>query len=332
MFFVKASNFINISVKLVVLGLLCYAFYLQLFSGGSFDAIRQAFLQNLDHLHLPYLVVAILLMPLNWLLETFKWRLLLRPDVELPLSTAYRAVLGGVTVSLFTPNRTGEYAGRILLVEARYNWKAAIATLVGSFSQIIVLTGMGIPGLIYFLTLVPDADYINWIWLLCIGVLPWGLLLLLYLRTPRLLAFLKRFPISDRWRNYLRPLSVIKYYSQRQLRQALGLSFLRYLVYSAQYLLVLALFGIKPDLLAGAAGVATIFLLQTGIPLPPFGALLARGELALLVWSVFGANEISILAATFLVFIINLSLPSLVGAVFIFRTNVLKSIGYDDKQ
>lgn len=330
MFFVKVSDFVNITLKILVLGLLCYAFYLQIFSGGSFQAIRQAFLQNYQALRPGYLILAVLLMPLNWLLETQKWRLLLRPDVDLPLSIAFRAVLGGVTVSLFTPNRTGEYAGRILLVDAQYNWKAAIASLVGSFSQIIVLTGMGIPGLIYFLTFLPKADY--WAWLPYVGILPWGILLLLYLRTPRLLSLLNQFRIPERWKNHLRPLAVVKHYSQRQLVQALGLSFLRYLVYSAQYLLVLALFGIKPDLLEGVAGVATIFLLQTGIPLPPFGALLARGEIALLVWSVFGANEISILAATFLVFIINLSLPSLVGAVFILKTNVLKSIGYDDNQ
>jgi len=53
--------------------------------------------------------------------------------------------------------------------------------------------------------------------------------------------------------------------------------------------------------------------------------------LALFVWKNFEANEISILAATFTLFIINLSFPAFVGMIYIIKTNILKSLGYESK-
>jgi len=90
----------------------------------------------------------------------------------------------------------------------------------------------------------------------------------------------------------------------------------------------LQFFGVNAPFLEALAGISTVFLVQTSIPLPPVTGLLTRGQVALFVWSFFGGNEISVLAATYSLFVINLILPALIGAVFILKTNVLKSLGY----
>ena len=71
--------------------------------------------------------------------------------------------------------------------------------------------------------------------------------------------------------------------------------------------------------------------MQTSIPLPPVVGLLARGPVALKVWSTFHDIPIDILSATFTLFIINLTIPAVIGAGFILQTNVMKSLGYQDK-
>jgi hypothetical protein len=91
----------------------------------------------------------------------------------------------------------------------------------------------------------------------------------------------------------------------------------------------LQFFGIKVNLLEGFAGISSIFLIQTGVPLSAGLALLARGEIAVFVWSHFGANELSVLAATFGLFIINLILPALWGAIIIAKINTSKPSGYE---
>lgn len=319
-------------IKVVVLGLLLLALYRQVFANHSFDALRQAFLLELKTPYWGYAGLALMLVPVNWLLETFKWQVLLRPEVKLSTGKAFTAVLGGVAVSLFMPNRMGEYAGRLLLTDATYNWRVVLATLMGSLAQIIVLMGLGIVGTGFFIRAVAYWDIPGAMQVWSFLVLGWLAGVWLYFHIRSTADLLQRLPWIHRLNRYLAPLWIHGSCTRTQLALSLFLAFLRYLVYAGQYLLVLAFFGIEPGFWEGASGVATIFLLQTGIPLPPFGALLARSEIALLVWSVFEANEISILSATFSLFIINLALPALCGAFFIFRTNVLKSIGYENNQ
>jgi hypothetical protein len=73
-----------------------------------------------------------------------------------------------------------------------------------------------------------------------------------------------------------------------------------------------------------AAGIAAIFLAQTSLPLPPLAGLMARGELALWVWGAYSSDTAAILASAYGLFIINLSLPSLVGAWILLRLNLHK--------
>ncbi|MEZ4951553.1 MAG: hypothetical protein R2784_19525 [Saprospiraceae bacterium] len=116
----------------------------------------------------------------------------------------------------------------------------------------------------------------------------------------------------------------------RELLRVLLLSFLRYLTFSIQFYLLLWFLGIEAPFLAALAGISTVFLVQTSIPLPPVLGLLTRGQVALFVWQFFGGNELSVLAATYSIFVINLLIPSLLGAVFIVQINVLKSLGYEN--
>jgi hypothetical protein len=142
----------------------------------------------------------------------------------------------------------------------------------------------------------------------------------------------KKIPQVERFKRFLKHFVVLKNYDSKTLSQALGFAFLRYSVYTIQYLLLLHFFGINVSLIDGISGIATIFILQTSIPLPPLLGLAVRSEIAILVWGVFSSNELSILAATFILWILNLIIPALFGMVFIANINVLKSLGYDKQK
>ena len=58
--------------------------------------------------------LVILLAFLNWGLEARKWQVLLKPIQQINFFRAYKSVLSGLALSLNTPNRMGEYGGRIL--------------------------------------------------------------------------------------------------------------------------------------------------------------------------------------------------------------------------
>jgi len=57
--------------------------------------------------------------------------------------------------------------------------------------------------------------------------------------------------------------------------------------------------------------------------------LLARGEIALYIWQQFSNDEIAILGSTFCLFLFNLIIPAIIGAIFILKVNISKSLGYE---
>lgn len=309
--------------------LLGWSIYKQVFAKENAADLWLMFRQHFTWDNMHWLWLVILLVPVNWGLEALKWQQLVKHFAHFSFWKAYKAILAGVTVGVFTPNRVGEYGGRILLVEPEHNWKAFVATLVGSFSQFMVLVCFGLLGLIYFashfLALEPYVLHI----LLFLGLCCIVLMLFCFFNIRLLIPVVSRLPFIKFLKKYLKHLKVLTHYSFKQLMLTLWIATLRYLVYTLQYYFMLLFFDITVPIGAGLSGIATIYLLQTSIPLPPLVGLLARGEVALYVWGFFSTADLSILSATFTLFIINLTFPALLGAIFIVKINVLKSLGYE---
>lgn len=310
---------------LVLMGLL-YVLHREIGGRDQLLPLWHALLQQLKGEGRWWLLPALLLMPVNWGLESEKWRRLLRGFWRVAPWPAFRAVAAGITLSLFTPNRVGDYGGRVLAVPAAHNWQAVMATMAGNMAQLIALLSGGLAGTLYYLQTqasLPQLLISSFWWLLVVGLL---LVYIFYFNLNWLASWIQLLPLPKKWRERIAHLGQ---FNRRQLGAALLLAFARYGVYCLQYLLLTRFFGIDAPALAGLSGIAAIFLFQVTVPLPPVAALLARGEAALIIWGPFTDNELSILAATFGLFILNLAFPALLGMAFIVKINVLKSLGYE---
>ncbi len=317
--------------KTVIVLLLMWVLYRQVFARENIADLQKTFIDHFHSENLYWLFFAVLLMPVNWGFETMKWRQLIKSFENISFWAMYKGILAGVTFSLFTPNRVGEYGGRILFVKAENNWKAVIANLVGSFSQLLVLLSMGLLGTVYFsLSFLKVEPYLLQASIF-IGLAGIGLMLFCFFNIDLVIPIVKRIPYSKYLRRFVKHVVVLRNYQAKDLALTLFYAFSRYIVYTLQYYLMLRFFAIHIPFLPGVASIATIFLLQTSIPLPPLMGLLARGEVALFVWQHFTTIEIDILAATFGLWFLNLIIPALIGTIFIISINVLKSLGYDNK-
>jgi hypothetical protein len=307
-------------IKATVLLLLLHALYTQLWAQDRLSVLWATFTESLSWQNAWIPAVVLALMPLNWLAEARKWQGLQSETAPITLGEAWRGVWAGVTVSLFTPNRMGDYAGKILVVTDRgKNIETVLAALLANFSQMAAIFAAGAAGAAIFW--MQHRHLWEQARELTLPVL-FGTALLalvplwLYFHVGRLYPLLRRLPIVG---PKLGRLAVLTHYRPAALARALALSLLRYGIYSVQYYLLLCFFGIGLSPAAAFPAIAVIFLLQTGIPLPPLTALAARGGIALLVWGVFSHNDLAVLSSTFGLWLLNVIVPALFGALYIFR-------------
>lgn len=306
-------------IKLLLLIALGYLIYTQIYTRSDMDMIVAKLQQGLSAGRWYYLAMTILLMPLNWWLESVKWRKLILPWTDISPSRAFAAVYAGLSVGIVTPARLGEYAGRLIMIPGTDKAKSVSATLVGSIGQNIINVIFGYLGTLVFLYCYFPINKYVYIAGSLAGLVLIAVLLMLFLHVSRL-----KLDILDRWPklDFLRQQAhVIALYSKDLLTEVLQWSTLRYLTYMVQYVLILYFLGIEVPLLAAVSGVMLIYLIQSGIPLPPVLGVVARGEIALLVWSLFTENIGGILVATFGLWVINLVIPALIGLLIVLNVN-----------
>ncbi len=282
---------------------------------AEYQRLGRAGITNLS-LHWHWLWVVLLLLPVNWHLEVVKWRLFQPPAVRLSWSDSWRAVLLGVAGSFITPNRSGEYAIRAWAAPPGSRSSGLQASLGAACCQLVALVGLGLPALVLFVRQqrgiaffsTPEATWI-------LGVVLSGIALL----SISLLLFLRVYGRSGRFSALKKIWVQLGQFHPKQLLAGIGLSLLRYAVYTAQYAAMLAFVGVTLPGRSVFAGVGTIYLVQTGLPLPPALGFLARGEVALLVWQAWQIAPLQVLTASYGLFALNLAFPAFVGIAWMLK-------------
>ena len=247
----------------------------------------------------------------NWWLESVKWRRLMRPLVRLSGTEAFRATLSGTTLGLVTPNRTGEFLGRIAHLPAPIRTHAALASLPGSIAQFAVTLVAGALGLLVLggpastdLPVPPAA-------LLALSAII-AVPAVLLVRPACLAELLLRLPLPRAWRGGLSALADAE---ARPSPAILVLSAVRYLVFSLQFVLLLLLFAPEVAWPYACGAVPVIFLITTLVPTAVLTELGVRGSVAVAVLAPLQVGTLPVLSATFALWLANLALPAIAGGV-----------------
>lgn len=268
-----------------------------------------------------FLWICVVLMPVNLLLEGKKWQILAGSAQPLSFRRAMASYLGGIAVSLVTPNRLGEYPGRMLYLKRKNAIRLVSVSILGALSQMLTLFVFGTVGLLYF----------------CINFYqPWALAILIasffitcilivaFWRFETWLPFIERIKWLRKFRVYK---TLLKKFTQNQQLAILGISLLRYSIYTAQYLFLLYWMKIEMPFFDGFWICALFFWVITVIPSITLVELGERGYVALYLFheaTNFSENIVGILAATVGIWLINLTLPAIVGSLLLLRMRLLR--------
>ncbi|MBX5439687.1 MAG: flippase-like domain-containing protein, partial [Thermoflavifilum sp.] len=244
--------------------------------------------------------ICLLLVP-NWLIEARKWQLLLNRIEPVSLWAALQSVLTGLSLGINTPNRIGEYAGRIMLVQPKHRLEAASVMLLSSLSQLTITMGFGLVGLAYELWLgslhtLANSWWLESLWVLLFGV---GLAMgIIYMRKDLMVHF---FTFFRQFRWLKRVGRAIGLVPRGMLFQLLLLSGLRYLIFSGQYLALLRLLGASIPWIDGFFSLSLIYMIMAFLPTVALAEIGIRGELNLYFLSAYTSNALAIVSAAVII-------------------------------
>jgi hypothetical protein len=312
--------FLNYVIGPILICVLAYSIYHKLNnkqqSGQSFKNLFNSL--GLESLWILGLILFLMLM--NWGLEAFKWKLTLRNHQNVSFIRAFKSVLAGTSFGFFTPNRVGEYVGRVLVLQPGNRVNSISLTLICSMAQLLVTLLTGIAGLLWMNhsgVIFTVTQRLTGELLLYVGILSVTLLLVLYARLEVWIKWLERKPLLAKVKPYFQALCSIE---TKVLFYVLFLSILRYLVFIIQYGLAFKIFKIylSPEQVFGS--VSVVFMIVAVLPsLAQIAELGIRWEASMGIVGLFSANSVGVFSASFTIWVINLVLPAVIGMVFLWK-------------
>ncbi len=270
---------------------------------------------------------AVLLSVVNWLTEARKWQILMLPLQKLTLTAAFKGTLAGVAFAVNTPNRVGEYGGRMLYVEREYRIHSIALTMIGSASQLLVTFIAGLTGLIFVKTHFTEvaAPYISSHWINASLYIVTAFTIagtLLYFRLHWIVSFFRRMGLSEKWIQYVK---VVKDIPVSFLLRVLLLSAFRYVIFVCQYILLLQALQIEMPIVDAFWLISILYLILALIPTVTLLELGVRGKTSILLLQGFCNNTIGIYAGGMAIWIINLIIPALAGSFLAARLKLFNT-------
>lgn len=236
--------------------------------------------------------------------------------------------MAGVSFTMLTPNRMGEFLGRVLYLPDGSRVRAATLMVLGSLSQLVITLFFGVAGVILLMVWTPDikAQTMGWSNLLVNALLYGSFLVILiglfiYFNIGWLIRQIEKLPAFSKYAYYMHIIGEIHYL---ELLKILSISILRYSVFLVQYALVFRFFEVGIPMLPLMAGTATMFLMLAIIPTIALVELGVRGQVSLFVFGLFSTNSLEILVATAVIWIINIIFPAVAGSFILLTVKLFR--------
>ena len=300
---------LNYGLGLVITALLLWSLYRQVH--GQLNAIAE---QDWWPAHTwQYLVAALLLIPLNLGIEARKWQLLVGSANPISYWEAIKSLLGGIAFSIITPNRIGEYPGRIMFLKKHNSTRLISVSVLGGCSQLLAILLFGSIGLIYY-----NLKFPGWIPKLTLAgcLLMTVVMSIFYWKFERWAPYIERIGWLRRFHMYGQMLGR---FSPTEQSKILFFACLRFAVFTLQYYLMLRWMNIALPVVDGLLLCALFFWAMAIIPSIALAELGIRGEVSLFLFKAFTANKLGLLTATTTLWCMNLVIPALIGSILLLR-------------
>lgn len=260
-----------------------------------------------------FIIIVGVLAVLNWVLESLKWQMLIRRIEQVSLMNAFMAVLTGLSFGFVTPRSIGDYFGRMLHLKSKSRSRVVGALVISRLSQLFITLLFGGFGLMYFVY----NDFLFGTEDLRFNLILAFILFLIVILIIVLRKWIIRKLISSRLGDrVVKLISIIKEYNNAEILASIGLSMLRYFIFSTQFVMILWVLGFNEGLIGMYLGVSLVYLAKSVFISFNFLSDLGVRELASLGFLGCLSNQTEvIITSSLIIWLINILLPTIVGAL-----------------
>jgi hypothetical protein len=267
--------------------------------------------------------IVLLLMLLNWGLEALKWKRLLSQVEKLSIWRAIESVFCGLTWAVFTPNRIGEYGGRVFFLSPKRRVIGIVAMAVGNIGQMVLTNVFGAICICIFICRFVHLDYRLLYALVVLSVMFCLFFIVFYFNIRWLNGLLLSMRFTRKYKKFY---SILGRYQKAELFKILMFCLARYLVFSTQYFIMF--YWLIPDLhyLDILMMVCILFFVQSTLPSLDLFDIGVRSVTASYFFSFVTRQDVAVIACTASIWLINIIIPAILGSYFVFKLNFFGSI------
>ncbi|WP_430410164.1 lysylphosphatidylglycerol synthase domain-containing protein [Kordia sp.] len=312
----KSKQFLALVIKLAIVIGAAYFIYNKLNYNEQLDF--ETFVAQLKAIKLTNILVILTLFLAtfcNWFLEILKWKTLVSHCKQISIWESTAQSLGGLTASLLTPNRVGEYGAKALYFKKSERKYIVGLNFLGNTAQLITTLLFGVLGFSFFVY----QFHIE---------LPWTKIARMsgFLGIFGLLFFLvtkqKRFQIKGySWKNLK---NFVQNISTSIHLKNLSFSILRYLIFSHQFYFLVLLFGTEISYVTMMSAIIAMYLITSIIPMLFIFDVIVKGSVAVWLFGYLQIPELHTLSVVALMWVLNFVIPSIVGSYFVLSFNPSK--------
>jgi hypothetical protein len=263
-----------------------------------------------------------LLMFLNWFLEALKWKYLVQKIEVISTWKAVESVFCGLTWAVFTPNRIGEYGGRVFFLSPNKRIKGAVAMTVGSFGQLVLVNVFGSLALSWFLFRFMDLNLLMNFSIFILALAFSGFFLLFFFNIHWINGLLSKIKFLKPYKRFF---IIFSKFKVSALLHILMYSLSRILIFSTQYFLIIHLLIPEIAPLDMVLILFIFYFIQSSMPSLDLLDIGLRATTAAYFFSFVTDQEIAVMAAVASIWLINLIIPAILGSVFVLKLNFFGS-------
>ena len=252
----------------------------------------------------------------NWGLEAVKWKKLVSRVEKISLRTAIASVFCGLTWAVFTPNRIGEYGGRVFFLSPKRRIMGVVAMAVGNIGQMVLTNVFGATALCFFLYRFIGMDYRLFYAIVALSGIFCLFFIVFYFNIKWLNGILLSFSFTRKFKKFY---SVLSKYRTKELTSILLFCLARYFVFSTQYFILFN--WLMPEIhdFDILMLVSILFFVQSTLPSLDIFDIGVRSITAAYFFSFVTDQDIAVIACIAAIWLINIIIPAILGSYFVFK-------------